>query len=349
MENPDPATIPDSSPARRIAGWKRIPAAVFVAVLAVVALFLWQWYDGRSRMDALREELAQRLRDTDGESRDARLLAKQAQESLREAQARLSQLELKLAESQNQQLALESLYQELSRNRDEWVLAEVEQILAIAAQQLHLAGNIQAALAALQTADARLARPGRPQFISVRKALERDIDRLKTAPNINVPALAATLDQVIAGADSLPLAQDARPQAGAESAAPPVQQGFWTRLMAELLGELKQLIRVEKLERADPALLTPSQTFFLRENFKLRLLSARLALVARDEVTYRGDLKAAASWLDRYFDSRSPAAAAAAASLKQLASSGISLALPTLGESLAAVRNYKASLDRAAR
>jgi uroporphyrin-3 C-methyltransferase len=346
MENPAPAPNSRASLTRRIA-WLSLPVAIALAVAAL--LVVWHWYEGRSQIDALREEFARSLRETDNESRDARLLAKQAQESLREAQARLSQLELKLADSQNQQIALEALYQELSRNRDEWVLAEVEQILAIAAQQLHLAGNVQAALAALQTADARLARAARPQFISLRRALARDIDRLNTVPNIDIPGLAAMLDQVIAGVDSLPLAQDARTQAGADGAAAPVQQGFWTRLANELLGELKQLIRVEKIERADPALLTPSQTFFLRENLKLRLLSARLALVARDEVTYHGDLKVAASWLDRYFDTRSGAATVAAASLKQLASSGISMALPTLGESLAAVRNYKTSLDKAAR
>jgi uroporphyrin-3 C-methyltransferase len=344
MENPTPEPASHALLTRRIAWWT-LPVALAVAALVV----LWQWYEGRGQMDALREEFARRLRETDSESRDARLLAKQTQESLREAQARLFQLELKLADSQNRQLALEVLYQELSRTRDEWVLVEVEQGLAIAAQQLHLAGNVQAALVALQTADARLARSGRPQFISLRKALARDIDRLKTTPGIDVPGLAGTLDQVIADVDSFPLAQDARAQPGAEGAAVPAQQGFWTRLAAELLGELKHLVRVERLERTDPALLTPSQTFFLRENLKLRLLSARLALLSRDDLTYRGDLKAAVSWLDRYFDTRSGAAAAAAAHLKQLASSNISMALPTVSESLSAVRNYKASRDRAAR
>ena len=62
-------------------------------------------------------------------------------------------LEAKLAESQSQQIALEALYQELSRNRDEWGYAEIEQSLLIANQQLQLAGNVKAALIALQNAD----------------------------------------------------------------------------------------------------------------------------------------------------------------------------------------------------
>src|SRR6266542_2987440 len=67
----------------------------------------------------------------------------------------------RLAESQSQSLALEALYQDLSRNRDEWQLAEIEQVLAIASQQLQLARNVRAALLALQLADSRLARTDR--------------------------------------------------------------------------------------------------------------------------------------------------------------------------------------------
>jgi uncharacterized protein HemX len=79
----------------------------------------------------------------------------------------------------------------------------------------------------------------------------------------------------------------------------------------------------------------------LRENLKLRLLNARLALLARDETTYRSDMKVAASWLERYFDTRSRIATAMAVTLKQLGSGAIGVSLPTIGESLAAVRGYK--------
>src|SRR5467141_3816809 len=323
--------------ASTLKAWRISPTAIAFGLVAL--LLVWQWYDGQSRIGALRDELAQRVRESESDSRDARLAARQAQEAAREAQAKLAQIELKLAEFQSQQIGLETLYQELSRSRDEWVLAEIEQILAIASQQLQLTGNAQVALAALQTADARLARSGRPQFLPLRKVFARDIERLKTAPGLDVPGLAAKLDQLIAGVDSLPLVQDARPQAPA--AAKHEAEGLWARLVADLLGELKQLVRLENMGASDPALLSPPQAFFLRENLKLRLLNARLALLARDETAYRSDVKLAAGWLERYFDTRSRAAAATAATLKQLASDSIRASLPTIGESLAAVRAYK--------
>ena len=323
MEN-DTAPASGTRGASKLKAWRISATATAFGLVAL--FFAWQWYDGHNRIGALRDELAQRVRESESDSRDARLSARQAQETAREAQAKLAQIELKLAEFQNQQLGLETLYQELSRNRDEWVIAEIEQILTIASQQLQLTGNVQVALSALQTADARLARSG-------------DIERLKTAPSLDVPGFAAKLDELIAGVDSLPLVQEARPRA--TSAPKREADGLWERLVAELLGELRQLVRIENMEGSDPALLSPPQAFFLRENLKLRLLNARLALLARDEAAYHGDVKVAASWLERYFDTRSRAAVAMAVTLKQLGSGSIVVSLPTLGESLAAVRAYK--------
>src|SRR5262249_14076864 len=185
----------------------------WAVVLGVLLLIMaWEWFDARMRVDALRGEVAQRVRDIEADSRDARLSAKQAQEAMRDALAKVAQLDLRLSEYQSHQAGLESLYQELSRNRDDWVVAEVEQILTIAAQQLQLSGNVPAALSALQTVDARLARSGRAQFLPLRKAFARDIERLKTAPGIDVPGAALKLDQMVAAVDSLSLAQEARPQ-----------------------------------------------------------------------------------------------------------------------------------------
>ena len=336
MEN-DTAPASGTRGASKRKAWRISPTAAAFGLVAL--LFAWQWYDGHNRIGALRDELAQRVRESESDSRDARLSARQAQEAAREVQAKLAQIEVKFAEFQNQQIDLDALYQELSRNRDEWVIAEIEQILTIASQQLQLTGNVQVALSALQTAEARLARSGRSQFLPLRRVFARDIERLKTSPGLDVPGIAAKLDQLIAGVDSLPLVQEARPQASA--AAKREVDGCWERLVAELLGELKQLVRIENMEGSAPALLSPPQAFFLRENLKLRLLNARLALLARDEAAYHGDVNLAASWLERYFDTRSRAALAMRATLKQLGSDSIGVSLPTLGESLAAVRVYK--------
>lgn len=341
MEERTPSSLESSSKRTTRFGYAWAIACVLVSLLLA-----WQWYDSRLRIAELRGELAQRVRDSEADSRDARLSAKQAQEAMREALAKVAQLDLRLSEYQNHQANLESLYQELSRSRDDWVLAEIEQILAIAAQQLQIVGNVPVALAALQTADARLARSGRPQFLPLRKAFARDIERLKTAPGLDVPGTAVKLDQMIASVDSLSLLQDMRPQPPAPEKA--AATGFWDQLFEDVMRELRQLVRIQRVDGSDAALVSPTQAYFLRENLKLRLLNARIALLARDETAYRGDLEAAATWVARYIDTRSGAGASMASGLKQLRATGTAPLFPTMNESLAAVRSYKAPRERAA-
>src|SRR5262245_57958470 len=229
MEERAPSST--ESPSKRRFGYAWAVACVLVSLL-----FAWQWYDSRLRIDELRGELAQKVRESEADSRDARLSARQAQEAMREALAKVSQLDLRLSEYQSHQANLEALYQELSHSRDDWVLAETEQILAIASQQLQIVGNVPAALAALQTVDARLARSGRPQFLPLRKAFAKDIERLKAAPGLDVSGIAVKLDQMIASVDSLSLIQDMRPQPPAPEKT--AATGFWDRLFEDVLREL---------------------------------------------------------------------------------------------------------------
>jgi uroporphyrin-3 C-methyltransferase len=342
MDQPTPAPVPAAAPRRA----SRLFAVLLVLLAAIVAAL---WFDTRGRIDATQDELARRLRDIERESRDARSLARQAQEGLGDAQAKVGALEAKLAESQNQQVALEALYQELARNRDEWQLAEIEQVLAIAQQQLQLSGNVRAALLALQLAESRLSRADRPQFLPVRRALARDIERLKALPSLDVPGLSLALDRLAASVDSLPLAFDERvektaPAKPAKPAAAP-EEGFFKRFGGEVWRELRQLMEVRRID-AEPPLLPPQQAWFLRENLKLRLLNARVSLLTRDEAGYREDLRTAQAWIQRYFDARAKNSLAALAQLRQLSSASISFEPPSIADSLEAVRGFKARRER---
>jgi len=346
----EPITAPpDASGGQReraAAGW-RLP--VMLVLLAAIAALGWQWYDTRSRIDAIREELGQRLHASDASAAESRVLAKEAMEGAREAQGKLSVLENKIAESQSQQVALEALYQELSRSHDEWALAEIEQMLTLASQQLQLTGNVQAALLALRTAEGRMARSDRPQFIPLRRVLNRDIERLKSAPSLDITGMALRLDQLIAGVDTLPLHFDERAQAAPKQAGPAGGNGVWSRVLAEAWSEMLQLVRIRVMDEPEVALLSPAQSYFLRQNLQLRLFDARQALLARDPVRFGADLETAGSWMKRYYDTRAKTTAAALASLKQLAASSISVELPTISDSLTAVRNFKVAREKAQR
>ncbi|HEX6156529.1 MAG TPA: uroporphyrinogen-III C-methyltransferase [Burkholderiales bacterium] len=324
----------------------RAPLLVLIAVAMAAGLATLFWLDARGRIGATQEELARRLRDIEADAREARSIARQSQEAVRDAHVKVAQLEARLAESQSQQLALEALYQELSRNRDEWQLAEIEQVLAIAQQQLQLAGNVRAALLALQLAEGRLAKSDRPQFLPVRRALARDIERLKAVQVLDVAAMTARLDALVASVDALPLAFDERSERPAAAKEVAADKGFWSRLGSEVWSEVRQLVVIRQVGSNEAPLLPPPQAYFVRENLRLRLLNARLSLLTRDEAGYREDMRAAQAWIQRYFDAGNKQAADASAQLKQLSAASISFEMPTISESLDAVRGFKTRRTR---
>jgi uroporphyrin-3 C-methyltransferase len=321
-----------------------------VAAIAIV-IVVAQWVDTRMQVASLQQELARRLGEGDAVAKEGRTLARQSQEALAALQAKVGVLEAKLAETQSQALALEAMYQELSSTRDERVLAEVEQAVVIAMQQLQFAGNVEAALIALQGADARLARSVQPQFLPARKLILRDIERLKGTPGANISGLSLKIESVVAVVDSLPLAYEQRPKAAVAKpavAAKPATADYWRELGADLWREFRQLVRIERVDQADPALLAPNQSYFLRENLKLRLLNARLALLQRDGKVFREEIRQSREQLDRYFDTRAKPVQAAQSTLAALATTDVSLDLPGLAETLTALRNLKFARERSA-
>ena len=321
---------------------------VLLLAMAAFALAAWQWFDSRRSFGLLEREVAKRLGEVDAMSRDTRALAAQTRDTMGDVNARLGQLEARMFETQNQRLALESLYRDLSRSRDEWTLAEVEQVLLIANQQLQLAGNVKAALIALETADARLARMDRPQLTALRRIINQDMDRLKAAPYVDIVGMALRLDNVLSRVDTLSMVMEQRP-VWPNPEMDAAGTGFWRRLWHEGIQDLRDLIRIQRIEKPELPLLSPDQAFFLRENLKIRLLGARLSLLAHDQASFRADLKAASEWLAHYYDGGNKTVADAQSTLKQLLQSDVGGPLPDISASLDAARNFKLVRERTLR
>jgi uroporphyrin-3 C-methyltransferase len=337
--------------APQLAAVRRSVGVVWV-FLAAAALLLagWQWIETRGRLANTQQELAARLAAQDRVLEDARAAASQAHEAGEAAKARLAVIEARLAEFQSQYAALDAMYQEIAAGRDESVLTDVEQLIGVAAQQLQLAGNTSGAVLALTQADARLARIDRAQLASVRRLLARDIERLRSLPEVDVVAVSARIESVVETVDLLAAAYAMRPAAAAVADPPAEGDGIGNglrRLLRELWQDFAGLVRIQRFDRLEPVLMSPTQEFFLRENLKLRLLNARLALLSRDGATFRSEIRQAQAWIERHFDLRHRPAAQAVATLSQLAALDIVVRLPRLDESLAAVRAIK--LERGSR
>ncbi|HVL75685.1 MAG TPA: uroporphyrinogen-III C-methyltransferase [Noviherbaspirillum sp.] len=360
----DAGAAPESAPAPAPApvtpsSARPVHQVLFGAVILLAALLLAQWWVSQREISGLREDVAQRLRTGETAQTEARVVLKSLQDDIKGVHAKVNVIESRQSEAQAQQLALEQLYQELARTRDDWTLSEIEQILTMASQQLQLAGNVQGAIIALQNADARLARADTQQLVRVRRAIAGDLERLQALPSVDLTGIALRLDSVIGQIDAMPLLADEKPALPAtepkiQRRSAPVEgegnadwlariENAWHSWTSEMWTEIKQVIRVRNVETSDALLLSPTQSYYARENLKLRLLNARLALMTRNENVFRNDLIAAQDAIARYFDTRARQTQNVQAMLRQVQASQLAIELPTLADSLNAVRSYKAT------
>lgn len=336
---PSPAVNAPSPSARRFSPWLAV---------AVVALVLagWQWFETRQKLQDTQQEVSRKLADFDTAHKEDHGAQKQMREQIEALHARLGGLDAKLAEFQGQSATLQSVVQDIARSREEVALLEVEQSITLAGQQLQLAGNVPVAVLALQAADAQLARLDRPQYLPLRKAVGKDLGRLTALPFVDTPGLSLRLEQIVLTVDKLPLASYGRPEKTAENEKAPAASSWWQVSGSAIWQELKGLVRIQRFDRDDPALLAPGQGYFMRENLKLRLLNARLALFSRDQWTFRNELKASQDLLARYFEAGDKAVQSAQSTLQQMTSTEINVELPTLNDSQAALRSLRQGKDK---
>ena len=321
-----------------------------LTMTALTLVFLWQWFDAHHEINGMQQQLSKKIAEMDGINSANQILMAQSRDQMRELAAKVAELESSYAESQSQRAALEALYNDLSASRDETVLAEAEQMLLIAAQQLQISANVKAALIAMQSADSRLQRMDRPALNGLRKAISQDMDRLRALPDVDLTGINFQIENLAVMVDELPLLYQQRisSETGKNSASP--DDGIiWQKMLREIWQEAKKLVRIEDTGQAEIPLLPPNQEFFLRENLKLHLLSARFALLSHDEESFKRDIRAAQAWTSRYFSAKSAQGTRMQTELKQIAAANIGIEIPDINTSLQAVRNYRLSRDKTLR
>ncbi|SFN82172.1 uroporphyrin-3 C-methyltransferase [Formivibrio citricus] len=319
------------------------PLAMSVAALLVASGFgAYQYYVAES----LRQEVSQVLSQGNKSQQELQSLQGSATQHQQQLDARLAVIEARQADARSQQAALATMYDALTRSDSGRTLAEIEQTLTFASQQLQLTGNVASALVTLAGIDQKLGQLNRPELLSVRQAVSKDLDTLKALPPSDLAGITVKLDSLATSLDKLPLAIDGFREPAAPLPAQQVKTDRLTRFGSEVWHAMKQLIQIRRMDKPDAMLLSPEQAFFLRENIKLRLMDARTALLLRDETTYRADLRAVNDYLNQYFDKRAPQTANKIGQIQELIAAPLALKLPDLGGSLAAARNARATAER---
>jgi uroporphyrin-3 C-methyltransferase len=330
---PGPQAV--SSPSRTMSFW--LPLIVAVLAVAFSGL-LWE------KLSRIQGQLARQSADAGQQSLEAKAWAKQAQDSVKDSAARMALVESRLGEAALQRAQLEELIQSLSRSRDENLVLDIESSLRLAQQQAQLTSSLEPLLGALKTSQQRLQRASNPRLISVQRAIERDLEAVKSAQITDLPGMLLVLDEMVALADELPLVIEmSRPQISAGKPAEVAMHGtppsapWWQQVLDRIMVEARGLLRVSRIDSPEAALLAPEQGFFLRENLKLKLLNARLSLLARQNDAAKSDLQSVSVALKKYFDPTARKTQQALQLLDKAQSLGKGSPMPRLDGALAAL------------
>lgn len=372
---PAPAAADAPASARAWPQRSLVPLALVLAVaVALAAGALTLAWTQQQRLKLLEAELGKRQQEAAQSAAEARTLARAAEVAAREAVAKAALFEARLSETALQRSQFEDLLQGLARSRDENVLADIEAAVRVAQQQAAITGGSEPLLLVLRQAEERLARYGQPRLERVRRAVVQDLERTRAAGGADIALLTSRIDEVARQIDELPLlvqpppaatgrraaagtagtatgghatlapapAPAAASTAAAAASAPAIGpldtlRQAWDRLVAQVWSETRSLVRVTRIADPEAMLVAPEQAYFLRENVKLRLLNARLALLSRQFDIAQSDLREAREAIERYFDRSARRAAQAADALRQLQMQARSVVLPRPDATLAAI------------
>ncbi len=333
---------PVAPPAQGGGGHFALALATMLALAGLASsALLWQ------KLNHIQEQLARQSADTGAHATEARTVARQAEELARETAARLTVAETRVSEVALQRSQLEELIQSLSRSRDENLVVDIESGLRLAQQQTQLTGSLEPLVAALKSASQRIERAAQPRLGPVQRAIERDLDRIARASVTDTAGLLGRMDDLVRQVDDLPtlnaVAQSSamRRAAGAPAAAPAPALPWWQAQLHKgwelVRDEARGLVRVSRIDQPEAVLLAPDQDVFLRENLQLKLLNARLGVLARQFDSARTDVAAATAALNKYFDPASRRTQNAATMLQQMQTHLKAAELPRLDETFAAL------------
>jgi len=236
---------------------------------------------------------------------------------------------------------LDTVAETLGRTTLAWRLAEIEYLLTVANHRVILVQDYKTAIAAFQTADQRLSAIEDPGLTSIRKEIANELSLLRSMTEPDLTGMAISLESVANEVEKFPLLFKERVDqaTGLKQKARPES---WRDMPSAVWEEIKGLVVVRKHQQPSEPLLPPEEAWFLKQNLRLKLEQAQLALLRKDTNLFRSKLENAHKWIQTFFDQDSTAVKNALNLLENLTSVELQLDIPDVSGSLRELRSVMA-------
>lgn len=184
----------------------------------------------------------------------------------------------------------------------EWALAEIKYLLNLANQRSLLAKDTEGAQLALSLADQQVRELGDYRMQPLRELIAEEQLALSAVGETDIAGIAASMSGLLAAIDNLRVITGPKQtffdDTEAES---PATQSLWRESIATVWAQLRSLVVIRQQQDAPAAVLMPEQRYFLYQNLRLQLETARFAALSGNQKMFEQSLQAAILWLEQYF------------------------------------------------
>ena len=223
----------------------------------------------------------------------------------------------------------------------DWLFSEADFLLNNALRKLVLDNDVDTAVSLLKLADETLAKVNNSQSAAIRSAINQDLKQLLSVAGVDQNAVMQKLSQLANTIDELPVLDV---NFGDDQNATKLSDSLsdWAENAEKSATSfLNHFIRISPKHGADrKELLAPNQDIYLRENIRLRLQLAIMAVPRQQNELYKQSLEAVASWIRSYFDTNAEVTQSFLKSVDELSEVSIYVDVPSQLQSLSMLDKY---------
>jgi uroporphyrin-3 C-methyltransferase len=321
--------------------------ALIIATTAIGAGYIaWQQINTQhNNLDSRLNETENSMTSLQATSDSSLATVETAQRSSQSLQNQMTTLEDKIDADisklgQNYQSLNESLASISSNMREKksagWLVEEARHLINIANHQAQLNQDKNSAIAALEVADQRLRDAADPTLIKTRQIITDDIIALRSIEDLDIAGISLTLSQLEDRIEQLPLDNEFDNRTmPAKEAGETITVTDFKSFANKIWNDVKSLVSIRRSVAADgKALIPPDQHLFLQQNLRLKLETARLALLQRNSKIFNESLNTARTWINNYFNTEAAATASMLTSLASYEDLDLEPTFPDLSNSL---------------